>query len=70
MVILFWCKYKTINCVLRNQENLICFLIINILRKVFLALLMRVIVRFVLFLNRIVDEVFRIQKVTFLGNFY
>ena len=68
--ILFWCKYETINCFLRNQENLIYFLILNILRKVFLVLLMRVIVRFVFFLIRIVDEVFLIQKMTFIGKFY
>ena len=70
MVILFWCKYKTIKCFLRNHKNLISFLIISILRKVFLVLLMRVIVRFVFFLIRIVDEVFLIQIVTFLGKFY
>ena len=55
MVILFWCKYKTIKCFLRNQENLICFLIISILRKVFLVLLVRVIVGFAFFRIRIVD---------------
>ena len=43
-VILFWCEYKTIKCFLRYQENLIYFLIINILRRVVLILLMRVIV--------------------------
>ena len=58
MVILFWCKYKTIIYFLRNLENLICFLIISILRKVFLVLLVRVIVRFVFFPIRIIDEVF------------
>ena len=70
MVILFWCKYKTIKCFLHNQENLIYFLIKNILRKVLLVLLMRVIVKFVFFLIPIIDEVFLIQKVTFLGKFY
>ena len=70
MVILFWCKYKTIKSFLRSQENLIYFLIINILRRVFLVLLMRVIVRFVFFPIRIVDVVFLIQKVTFLEKFY
>ena len=62
MVILFWCKYKTIKCFLRNQESLIYFQIINILRRVFLVLLMRVVVRFVFFLIRIVDEVFLFLK--------
>ena len=69
-MILFWCKYKTIKRFLRNQENLICFLIINILLRVFLILLMRVIVRFVFFLIRIVDVVFLNQKVTFLEKFF
>ena len=64
MVIFFWCKYRTIKCFLHSQENLICFLIISILRKVFLLLLVRVIVGFVFFPIRIVDEVFLIQKVT------
>ena len=66
MVILFWCKYKTIKYFLRNLENLICFLIISILRRIFLVLLVRVIVGFVFFPISIVDEVFLIQKVTFL----
>ena len=70
MVILFWCKYRTIKCFLHSQENLICFLIISILRKVFLVLLVRVIIAFVFVLIRIVDEVFLIQKVTFVGKFY
>ena len=70
MVILFWCKYKTIKCFLHNQENLMYFLIINILRRVFLILLMRMIVIFVFFLIRIVGVVFLIQKVTFLEKFY
>ena len=70
MVILFWCKYKTIKNFLHNEESLIFFLIISIMRKVFLILLMRVIVSFVFFLFRIVGEVFLIQKVTFLEKFY
>ena len=69
MVILFWCKNKTIKYFLRNLENLICFLIISILRKIFLVLLVRVIVGFVFFPFRIVNEVFLIQKVTFLEKF-
>ena len=70
MVIIVWCKNKTIKCFLRSQENLIYFLIIKILRRVFLILLMRVIVRFVFILIRIFDVVFLIQKVTFLEKFY
>ena len=69
MVILFWYKYKTKKSFHRNLENLICFLIISILRKVFLVLLVRVIVGFVFFLVPIVDEVFLIQRVTFLEKF-
>ena len=65
MVILFWYKYKTIKCFLRSLENLICFLIINILRRVFLILLVQVIVGFVFVLIRIVGEVFLIQRVLF-----
>ena len=70
MVILFLYKYKTIKCFRRDQENLICFLIINILRRVFLTLLVQVIVGFVSFLIRIVGEVFLIWRVTFLEKFY
>ena len=70
VVILFWYKYKTIKCFLCNQGNLICFRITNILRRVILELLMRVIVKSVFFIIRIVGEVFRVQKRTFLEEFY
>ena len=70
MVIFFWCKYKTIKYFLHSQGSLIYFRIINILRKVFLELLVRVIVESEFFLIHIVDVVFLILKVTFLEKFY
>ena len=69
MAILFWYKYKTIKYFLRSLKKLICFLIISILRKVFLILLVRVIVGFVFFPIRIVDEVFLTRRLTFLEKF-
>ena len=66
-VILFWCKYKTIKRFLHNQGNLIYFPIINILRWVFLELLVLAIVNSVFLLVHIVDVVFVVLKVTFLG---
>ena len=69
MVILFWYKYKTIKCFLRSLKNLIYFLIVNILRRVFIILLVQVIVGFVFVLIRIVGKVFLIQRVTFPGKF-
>ena len=65
----FWYKYKTIKDFLRSQENLISFLTISILRRVFLILLVRVIVVFVSVLIRIIGEVFLIRRVTFLEKF-
>ena len=70
MVILSWYKYKTIKCFLRNQGNLICFLIKYILPRVFLELLIRVFVKSVFFLIRIVGEMFLNQRVTFIKKFY
>ena len=66
VVILFWYKYKTKKYFLRSQENLICFLTISILRRVFSILLVRVIKGFVSVLIRIIGEVFLIRRVTFL----
>ena len=68
-MILFWYKFKTLKSFLRNLENLICFLIISILRKVDLVLLVRVIVGFMFFPIGIVDEVSLIRRVTFLDKF-
>ena len=70
MVILFWYKYKTIKYFLRSLVNLIFFLTISILRRVFLVLLVRVIVGFVFFPIRIIGEVFQIWRVTFLLTSY
>ena len=70
MVTPFWCKYKTIIYYLPSQESLIFFRIINILRRVILELLVRVIVESEFFLIHIVDVVFLILKVTFLEKFY
>ena len=55
MVILFWCKYKTIKHSFHSEGSLIYFRIVNILRKVFLELLVRVIVESEFFLIHIVD---------------
>ena len=66
MVILFWCKYKTIRYFFHNQGNLIYFQIINILRRVFLELLVLAIVKSGFFLVHIVDVMFLILKIIFL----
>ena len=66
---LVWCKFKTIDCFLHNQGNLIFFRMVNILRRVFLELLLLAIVKSVFFLTHIVDVVFLILRVTFLKKF-
>ena len=70
MVIFFWCKYKTIKNFSHSHGSLIYFWIVNILRKVFLELLVRVTEESQFFLIHIVDVVFLILKVTFLEKFY
>ena len=70
MVIRFWCKYKTIIYFLHGQGSLIYFRFINIMHRVFLELLVRVIVESEFFPIHIVDVVFLILKATFLEKFF
>ena len=70
MVILFSYMCNTIINFLRIQKNLIYFLTINILHKVFLILQLQVIAGFVFVQVHINDEGFLILIVTFLEKFY
>ena len=69
-VILFWYRCNTIIYFLRSQENLICFLTINILHKRVLVLLEQVIVKFLYVQVRIIDGLFQVLSKTFLEKSY